>query len=345
MLIGRETERMMRNKKKRIKRLLAAVLCLITVFSQLFGTAPWNSVFVVRAAEASSPIALRRIDGSGEAFIYHSFVETTAFTTAQTYAFLNGIYGDADAVSSLGAGAILKATATNNNSSRYIKNKYGTSAAVKVYVDVITPGKDFDHCVVGGLYEVPNSGTPTEYRYFCGFGGAQNCGPYYAYHYEKESVTSGDVSASLKDIEKQGSENSEDYTVTITYDGNKSKVLDPGSYTVDFTAPDTATFVVSDSEGNSITANFQSPLAVRYDGNREKASNVPSVQAVWRGESSKIFSQKPTRTGYSFINWKNAETDAAYSAGQSFTPAKSMEGQPEAKCRLYANAGYDGRFR
>lgn len=340
MLIGRETERMMRNKKKRIKRLLAAVLCLITVFSQLFGTAPWNSVFVVRAAEASSPIALRRIDGSGEAFIYHSFVETTAFTTAQTYAFLNGIYGDADAVSSLGAGAILKATATNNNSSRYIKNKYGTSAAVKVYVDVITPGKDFDHCVVGGLYEVPNSGTPTEYRYFCGFGGAQNCGPYYAYHYEKESVTSGDVSASLKDIEKQGSENSEDYTVTITYDGNKSKVLDPGSYTVDFTAPDTATFVVSDSEGNSITANFQSPLAVRYDGNSEKASNVPSVQAVWRGESSKIFSQKPTRTGYSFINWKNAETDAAYSAGQSFTPAKSMQLLAQWKDSQKPNVGY-----
>lgn len=316
---------MIRIKKKRIKRLSSAALCILTVLSLLVGTAPWNSVFVVRAAQVSSPIALRRIDGSGEAFIYHSFVETTEFTTGQTCAFLNGIYGDADAVSSLGAGAILKATATNNNSSSYIKNKYGTSAAVKVYVDVITPGKDFDHCVIGGLYEVPNSGTPTEYRYFCGFGGAQNCGPYYAYHYEKESVTSGDVSASLKDIEKQGSENSEDYTVTITYDGNKSKVLDPGSYTVDFTAPDTAKFVVSDSEGNSITANFQSPLAVRYDGNSENAGNVPSVQAVWKGELSKISSQKPTRTGYSFVNWKNAETGTAYSAGESFTPAKSMQ--------------------
>ena len=316
---------MIRIKKKIIKRLSSAALCILTVLSLLVGTAPWNSVFVVRAAQVSSPIALRRINGSGEAFIYHNFVETTEFTTGQTYAFLNGIYGDADAVSSLGAGAILKATATNNNSSRYIKNKYGTSAAVKVYVDVITPGKDFDHCVVGGLYEVPNSGTPMEYRYFCGFGGAQNCGPYYAYHYEKESVTSGGVAASLKDIEKQGSENSEDYTVTITYDGNKSKVLDPGSYTVDFTAPDTAKFVVSDSEGNSITANFQSPLAVRYDGNSENAGNVPSVQAAWKGESSKISSQIPTRTGYSFLNWKNAETSTNYSAGQSFNPSKSMQ--------------------
>ena len=24
-------------------------------------------------------------------------------------------------------------------------------------MDVVTPGKDFDNCVVGGLYEVPNS--------------------------------------------------------------------------------------------------------------------------------------------------------------------------------------------
>lgn len=331
---------MMRNQKKRIKRLLSLALCMITVLSLLVGTAPWNSVFVVRAAEISSPIALRRINGSGEAFIYHNFVETTAFTTGQTYAFLNGIYGDADAVSSLGAGAILKATATNNNSSRYIKNKYGTNAAVKVYVDVITPGKDFDHCVVGGLYEVPNSGTPTEYRYFCGFGGAQNCGPYYAYHYEKESVTSGDVSASLKDIEKQGSENSEDYTVTITYDGNKSKVLDPGSYTVDFTAPDTAKFVVSDSEGNYITANFQSPLAVRYDGNSENAGNVPSVQAAWKGQPGQISSQIPTRTGYSFVNWKNAETGTAYSSGQSFTPAKSMQLFAQWKDSQKPNVGY-----
>lgn len=331
---------MIRIEKKRIKRLLSAVLCLLTVLSLLVGTAPWDSAFVVRAAEVSSPIALRRINGSGEAFIYHSFVETTEFATGQTYAFLNGIYGDADAVSSLGAGAILQATATYNNSSRYIKNKYGTSAAVKVYVDVITPGKDFDHCVVGGLYEVPNSGTPTEYRYFCGFSGAQNCGPYYAYYYEKESVTSVDVSASLKDIEKQGSENSEDYTVTITYDGNKSKVLDPGSYTVDFTAPDTATFFVSDSEGNSITAAFQSPLAVRYDGNGENAGNIPSVQAVWKGEASQISSQNPTRTGYSLINWKNAETDTTYSPGQSFTPAKSMQLFAQWKDSQKPNVGY-----
>lgn len=205
-------ERIMKDKKKRIvKRLAAVTLSLIIVLSQIGGTAPWNSGFAVRGAEVSSPIVLKRIDGSGEAFIYHSFVETKSFTTGQTYAFLNGIFNYDDGVSALGAGAILKATDVTNRSAHYIKNKYGTNAKVKVYVDVVTPGKDFDNCVVGGLYEVPNSGTPTGYRYFCGYGGAQNCGPYYAYNYEKESITSGDISASLNDIEKQGSGNSKDY--------------------------------------------------------------------------------------------------------------------------------------
>lgn len=142
--MGRGMERIMKDKKKRIvKRLAAVTLSLIIVLSQIGGTAPWNSGFAVRGAEVSSPIVLKRIDGSGEAFIYHSFVETKSFTTGQTYAFLNGIFNYDDGVSALGAGAILKATDVTNRSAHYIKNKYGTNAKVKVYVDVVTPGKEF----------------------------------------------------------------------------------------------------------------------------------------------------------------------------------------------------------
>ena len=169
------------DKKKLISRLSAAVLCLVTVLSPLVGTTLWSGGIAVRAEQTSVPIPLRRTDGSGRAFIYHSFSETTAFTEGETYAFLNGIYGAKDAVSSLGAGAILKATAKGNGCDSYIMFKYGADAKAKVYVDVITPGKDFDSCKAGGLYEVPSSGTPTEYRYFCKAGGARNCGPYYAY--------------------------------------------------------------------------------------------------------------------------------------------------------------------
>ena len=314
----------MKTKKKIINRLSAAVLSLVIVFSQFAGTAPWGGGSVFSAAETSSPIALRRINGSGEAFIYHSFHETKTFTVGQTYAFLNGIYSADDAVSALGSGAILEATDTSNTSLIYINRKYGKDATVKTYVNVITPGKDFDNCPFGGLYVVPNSGTPTEYRYFCWWGGAQNCGPYYAYNYVEESVEYTDVSATLNSIENQGSTNPEDYTVSITYNGDKTTTLDSGSYTVKFTAPDTVTFVISDSVGNSVTANFRSPLAIRYDGNNESAANLPETQAVWKGNSIKISAQKPTRRGYAFQNWKDKTTGTVYSSGVTVSPTSSL---------------------
>lgn len=321
-------ERMVKDKSRRIaKRLLATVLCLVTVFSQLVDTALWGGGFSAYAADTSAPIALKKMDGSGKAFIYHSFKETKEFAQSQTYAFLTGVYDYEDAVSALGSGAILRTTTTlihGNNCNFYIGTKYGADASAKIYVDVVTPGKDFDSCKFGGLYEVPNSGTPTEYRYFCRAGGAQNCGPYYAYTYAEESVRFTNVTAALNGIENQGSKDPADYTVTITYDGDKTKVLDPGSYTVSFKDPDTVTFVISDSVGNSITANFQSPLAIRYDGNSDAAANVPSTQAAWKGTSFKITSQTPTRDGYAFVNWKDAATGTIYSSNRSITPTTSL---------------------
>lgn len=316
-------------KKKMTKRLSAAVLSLVIILYQLVGTAPFTLGLTAFAAEATTNIPLRRLNGSGKAFIYHSFNETTKFTAGNTYAFLDGIYSADDAVSALGAGAILKILSKEPSGAKYgseyyIQKKYGSDAAVKAYVAVETPGKDFDFCPNGGLYQVPNTANPTEYRYFCWKGGAYNCGPYYAYNYTEESVVSDNVTASLKNIENQGSQNSKDYTVTVTYDGNKKKVLDHGSYKVKFTSPDKVTIVISDSVGNSITANFRSPLAVRYDGNCENALNVPYAQTAWKNESSNISSVKPTRLGYSFINWKDSDTGKTYSAGQSFTPASSM---------------------
>ena len=50
--MGRGMERIMKDKKKRIvKRLAAVTLSLIIVLSQIGGTAPWNSGFAVRGAE------------------------------------------------------------------------------------------------------------------------------------------------------------------------------------------------------------------------------------------------------------------------------------------------------
>lgn len=280
-------------------------------------------LFRMRAAApaASASIPLRRISGSGNAFVYHSFNETRSFTAGTTYAFLNGVYGYEDAVSSLGSGAILKATDETNGSRNYIRRKYGDSATVKVYVDVVTRGRDFDGCVIGGLYQVPNSGTPTEYRYFCGYGGAQNCGPYYAYNYVKESLSYTDVSASLNDIGKQGSTDPKDYAVKVTFGGGRSMTLDTGSYTVQIPNPnsDEVNIIVADSEENKISTKFRMPLVVNYDGNGTGVSNVPTIQPAWKGESFTVSSMLPVRSGYSFLNWKEAQTGTTYTKGQKIT--------------------------
>lgn len=271
------------------------------------------------APRAAGSIPLRRISGSGNAFVYHSFRETKSFTAGETYAFLNGVYGYEDAVSALGSGAILKATDEKNSSILYIRIRYGLSVSVRAYVDVVTKGNDFDYCVRGGLYQVPDSGTPTEYRYFCDAGGAQNCGPYYAYSYVKESLTAADVTASLNDIEKQGSTDSKDYTVTVTFGGNRSMTLDAGSYTIQIPDPasDEVNIIISDSEGNKINTKFRMPLAVRYDGNGTGVSNVPAIQPAWKGESVTISAVAPARSGgYSFNNWKEAQTGTTYTKGQ-----------------------------
>lgn len=295
------------------------------------------ALFGMRAAASavSSSIPLRRISGAGNAFVYHSFNETKSFTAGNTYAFLNGVYGYEDAVSSLGSGAILKAVSGENKSLTYIRRKYGDSATVKVYVDVITKGIDFDHCMHGGLYQVPDSGTPTEYRYFCWAGGAQNCGPYYAYTYEKQSLTCENILAFLNDIKKRGSSKPEDYTVKITYNNGQSLTLDTGSYTVQVTDPDSdeVMITVSDSEGNKITANFIAPFVVSYEGNGEGVSSVPAMQQVWRDEVCKLSATTPVRTGYSFINWKDEKSGTTYSKGATATSSmrKSLRLQAQWK--------------
>ena len=276
------------------------------------------SLLASPAETAEQPVALRKTGGSGQAFIYYNFVETTSFTPGVTYAFLNGVYGPEDAVSMLGSGAILTAKEDSNNSSRYIRRWYGEDAQVRVYVDVVTKGKGFDTCPSGGLYAVPGTENPVAYRYFCWAGGAQNCGPLYAYTYETATLTQENVSAALNDLEDCGSEDSEDYTVTLSFD-NRTVTLNPDSYKVQVENGDEITIQVSDDGGNTITALFQGPLAVHYDGSSEDAGNVPAVQEAWRGEEISLSSGRPTRTGYEFQGWKDRDGSETYQPGDTLS--------------------------
>lgn len=277
----------------------------------------------------AGPIPLEKLDGEGTGFYYTTFRETKRFDTGVTYAFLDDVYDYDDAVANLGSGAVLEITNEENNSVKYAGNSgYADMKFTHIaYVNVITPGEDFDWCKVGGIFKVgANSGTPQEYRYFCGFSGAQNCGPLYAYTYAKKELNYTHVDASLKDITKQGSNSSQDYTVTLTIKGVVTTVS-PSSYSV--SADQTTgvvTITVKDSEGNRITTRFQGPLAVRYQGNGSGVTKVPALQGFWKGSSVTLSSQKPVRSGYQFEGWRynSASSATIYQAGAKLTAVQSV---------------------
>lgn len=327
--------KLIKNDKKMKQRKIAAYfLCFCLLFTSCVDPSVMYSALGVDVlpskaeaeTKASSAIPLKKLSGSGTGFIYNHFVETKQFKKGETYALLDGIYGYEEAVASLGSGAVLKAGSGENGSIKYIQGWYGEDAKVSAYVDVITKGKDFDSCKIGGLYAVPNSGTPTEYRYFCAYSGAQNCGPLYAYTYEKVGLGYESISASLNNINKQGSVSSRDYTVTLTYQGQEF-VMDPGSYHIQIADPDSEeiTIIVEDSEGNEITTNFAGPLAVRYEANANGVTGVPTIMEIWKGKSCQLRTATPVRAGYAFQNWKDKKTGQVYAKGATITsPSKCL---------------------
>ncbi len=295
-------------RSKRIASLLLAVCMVWGLLPQLRLPA--------RAAE-NGPMELHKVEGSGsgEGFIYYNFRETTTFTPGETYAFLDDVYGPDDAVAQLGSGAVLQATDQQNNSLKYIQRVYKGNANVATYVDVVEPGRGFDYCPKGGLYKVPDTQNPSEYRYFCWRGGAQNCGPLYAYTYDTAKITWDDVTVYLNDPGNINSNNSADYTVKLTYDGANSITLEPRSYTVEV-HENTATITITDNEGNTIQGEVVLPGAVLYRPGGLNVTGMPAVQGMQPGESVQIASRQPSRTGgYQFLYWVE-EDGTRYNPGQ-----------------------------
>ena len=295
-------------RSKRIASLLLAVCMVWGLLPQLRLPA--------RAAE-NGPMELHKVEGSGsgEGFIYYNFRETTTFTPGETYAFLDDVYGPDDAVAQLGSGAVLQATDQQNNSLKYIQRVYKGNANVATYVDVVEPGRGFDYCPKGGLYKVPDTQNPSEYRYFCWRGGAQNCGPLYAYTYDTAKIAWDDVTVYLNDPGNINSNNSADYTVKLTYDGANSITLEPRSYTVEV-HENTATITITDNEGNTIQGEVVLPGVVLYRPGGLNVTGMPAVQGMQPGESVQIASRQPSRTGgYQFLYWVE-EDGTRYNPGQ-----------------------------
>ena len=282
----------------------------------------WLREPIMLMSLAPGAVDLDYLDGDGTAFIYHGFEETTSFSPDQSYAFLNSKFDGGDAVSALGSGAILTATTKANNSLKYMQKKF-PGAEVAVYVDVVQKGRDFDNCVHGGLYKVPDT-SPVEYRYFCWAGGAQDCGPYYAYTYQTATIQARNVSAQLKDVTKQGSNLSADYTITLTYDIGKTVTLDPSGYTVSADASTgVVKFKITDNDGNVINARFQGPLAIRYtDGGTPGVANLPGAQYERLADRVTLTADVPTRAGYAFTEWKD-QSGGTYKSGAAIASLKT----------------------
>ena len=210
-----------------------------------------------------------------------------------------------------------------------MRRKY-PDAKVEVYVDVIQKGRDFDNCKHGGLYKVPGT-SPAEYRYFCWAGGAQDCGAYYAYTYQTSEIEARDVSARLKDVTKQGSNSSADYTVILTYDTGKTVTLDPSGYTVSADASTgVVNFKITDNDGKTITASFQGPAAIRYsDGGKSGVTGLPGTQYEWPESSVTLAADTPARDGYEFTQWQD-QNGKMYGHGEtisSFTTSLALTAQ------------------
>ena len=284
----------------------------------------WLREPIMLMSLAPGAVDLDYLDGDGTAFIYHGFEETTSFSPDQSYAFLNSKFDGGDAVSALGSGAILTATTKANNSLKYMQKKF-PGAEVAVYVDVVQKGRDFDNCVHGGLYKVPDT-SPVEYHYFCWAGGAQDCGPYYAYTYQTATIQAENVSAQLKDVTKQGSNLSADYTVTLTYDNEigKTVTLDPSGYTVSADASTgVVKFKITDNDGNVINARFQGPLAIHYaDGGTPGVASLPQAQYERLADSVTLTTDVPTRAGYAFTEWKD-QNGGTYKSGAAIASLKT----------------------
>ncbi len=303
---------------KKTNRILSWLLVLTIILASV--TNYYVPQVFAQSLENYTPVTgsvdLVRISGEGTSTMYYNFTETNSFKNGGTYAFLDRKYEKEEALTVLGKGAVLEVTKEENQCYYYIEDEYGDNAAVTAYVNVINRGSGFDSCKIGGLYKVPGTSDPVEYRYFCGYGGAQDAGPLHAYDYDTATLDYRNVSAVLKDAKNAGSTSAWDYTLTMTYD-NKTITLDPSSYKVSRdSSTDKVIFTIKDSSGGQIKVTFQTLLEIKYNKNANKVGNMPSNQGGWRGNAITLQKKVPLRTGYEFLYWEDSFTSARYQPDQ-----------------------------
>lgn len=131
------------------------------------------------------------------------------------------------------------------------------------------------------------------------------------------TASSGGNSISLATANKYNEKGSGSFTGTYSISGNASAAT---AVTVTFTnySPD-GTKSASKDISLSVTVPAWTSYTVSYNANG--GSNAPGSQTKWKDQTLTLSTQKPTRTGYTFLGWSTSSTasSATYGAGDSYT--------------------------
>lgn len=116
------------------------------------------------------------------------------------------------------------------------------------------------------------------------------------------------------------SESNITYIGTVDGAFKRTKVAQTGTCKAWFSG-----FEYGDSSG-TIQANFDVPTIPSYTVyyNADGGTNAPNNQTKWYGESLKISSTIPTKTGHEFLHWKDVNSSDTYSPGGTFSANKYL---------------------
>lgn len=131
------------------------------------------------------------------------------------------------------------------------------------------------------------------------------------------TAASGGQTATLNAFGTNASSGSKSFTGTYSISGNGAATK---TITVTFRN-------FNNDNGNSATQNVSFNVSVpawtsyviKYNANG--GSGAPGNQTKWHGQTLKLSTTKPTRTGYSFLGWSTSSsaTSATYTAGANYT--------------------------
>ena len=131
------------------------------------------------------------------------------------------------------------------------------------------------------------------------------------------TAASGGQTATLNSFGTNASSGSKSFTGTYSISGNGSATK---TITVTFRNFNNDN---GDSATKNVSFNVTVPAWTSYTVtyNANGGSGAPGSQTKWKGQTLKLSTTKPTRTGYSFLGWSTSSTatSATYAAGANYT--------------------------